>query len=118
MSQIKIDVSSLSPALQTAFSYLNDGNWRNANDCFDLALKSSPLDPYACLGKAMTSACLKTPEELNFCSGDILEDPFFSAALKYAEGDLKNELTQRVVRLNYERQKTQAQRPVIETAQP
>lgn len=118
MSQIKIDVSSLSPALQTAFSYLNEGNWRNANDCFDLALKSSPLDPYACLGKAMTSACLKTPEELNFCSGDILEDPFFSAALKYAEGDLKNELTQMVVRLNYERQKTQAQRPVIETAQP
>ena len=62
MSQIKIDVSTLSPALQTAFSYLAEGNWRNANDCFDLALKSSPLDPYACLGKAMTSACLKTPE--------------------------------------------------------
>ena len=116
MSQIQIDFSSLSPALQTAFSYLAEGNWRNANDCFDLALKASPLDPYACLGKAMTAACLKTPEELSLCTGEILEDPFFSAALKYAEGDLKNDLTQLVVRLNYDRQKAQAQRAAIETA--
>ena len=117
MSQMKIDVSSLSPALQTAFSYLAEGNWRNANDCFDLALKASPLDPYACLGKAMTAACIKTPEELNYCPAEILDDPFFSAALKYAEDDLKNDLTQMVVRLNYDRQKAQAQRPAIETAQ-
>ena len=117
MSQIKIDVASLTPALQTAFSYLSEGNWRNANDCFDLALKSSPLDPYACLGKAMTAACLKTPDELNYCTGEILDEPFFSAALKYAEGDLKNELTQLVVRLNYEKQKAQSQRSAIETTQ-
>ena len=112
---IKLDLSSLSPALQTAYSYLAEGNWRNANDCFDLVLKQSPLDPYACLGKAMTSANVRSAEELSFCQGDVLDDPFFSAALKYAEGDLKNDLTQLVVRLNYDRQKAQPQRSAIET---
>ena len=116
MSGIQIDTSTLSPALQTAYSYLAEGNWRNANDCFDLELKQSPLDPYACLGKAMTANCLKTPEELTCCTAAILEDPFFSAALKYAEEPLKNELTQLVVRLNYERQKAAAPQAAIETA--
>lgn len=116
MSGIQIDTSKLVPALQTAYSYLAEGNWRNANDCFDLELKQSPLDPYACLGKAMTANCLKTPEELNFCTDAILDDPFFSAALKYAEEPLKNELTQLVVRLNYDRQKAAAPQAAIETA--
>ncbi len=115
MAELQIDFSSLSPALQTAFSYLEEGNWRNANDCFDLELKQSPLDPYACLGKAMTACYLKTPEELRYCTGEILENPFFSAALKYAEGDLKDGLTQLVVRLNYDRQRAQSQRPAIDT---
>ena len=114
MSGIQIDVTSLAPALQTAFHYLSEGNWRNASDCFDLALKQSPLDPYACLGKAMAAAYLKTPEELNFCTGEILENPFFSAALKYAEGELKDALTLLVVRLNQERQRTITQTPAIE----
>ena len=115
MSELQIDLKALSPALQTAFGYLAEGNWRNANDCFDLELKQSPLDPYACLGKAMTASYLKTPEELNYCTGEILENPFFSAALKYAEGDLKDQLTQLVVRLNYDRQKAFSQRSAIET---
>jgi tetratricopeptide (TPR) repeat protein len=115
MSELQIDLKSLSPALQTAFSYLAEGNWRNANDCFDLELKQSPLDPYACLGKAMTASYLKTPDELNYCTGEILENPFFSAALKYAEGDLKDQLTQLVVRLNYDRQKAFSQHSAIET---
>ena len=114
MSELHIDVNALSPALQTAYGYLAEGNWRNANDCFDLELKQSPLDPYACLGKAMTACYLKTPDELNFCSSEILENPFFSAALKYADGQLKNDLTLLVVRLNYERQKTLAQKPAID----
>ena len=114
MSGIQIDVTSLAPALQTAFHYLSDGNWRNANDCFDLALKQSPLDPYACLGKSMAAGYLKTPDELNYCTGEILENPFFSAALKYAEGDLKDQLTLLVVRLNQERQRVQTQTPAIE----
>ena len=116
MSEIHIDVTSLPPALQTAYQYLAESNWRNANDCFDLALKQSPLDPYACLGKAMTAGYLRTPEELNYCSDEILDNPFFSAALKYAEGDLKNQLTLLVVKLNYERQKALSLRPAIETA--
>ncbi|MBQ6065945.1 MAG: hypothetical protein IJK89_03910 [Clostridia bacterium] len=116
MSGIQIDTSTLSPTLQTAYSYLAEGNWRNANDCFDLELKQSPLDPFACLGKAMTANCLKTPEELSFCNAAILDDPFFSAALKYAEDPLKNELTQLVVRLNYDRQKAAAPQAAIETA--
>ena len=116
MAELQIDFASLSPALQTAFSYLAEGNWRNANDCFDLELKQSPLEPYACLGKAMTACYLKTPEELKYCTGEILDNPFFSAALKYAEGDLKDGLTQLVVRLNYEKQRAQSQRPAIDTA--
>ena len=115
MPELKIDLKTLPPALQTAFSYLAEGNWRNANDCFDLALKQSPLDPYACLGKAMTACYLKTPEELDFSTDDLLENPFFSAALKYAEGDLKDQLTQLVVRLNYEKQKAQEQGSAIRT---
>ena len=116
MPELKIDLKTLPPALQTAFSYLAEGNWRNANDCFDLALKQSPLDPYACLGKAMTACYLKTPEELDFSTDDLLENPFFSAALKYAEGDLKDQLTQLVVRLNYEKQqKAQQQESAIQT---
>lgn len=114
MSGIQIDVTSLAPALQTAFHYLTEGNWRNASDCFDLALKQSPLDPYACLGKAMAAAYLKTPDELNYCTGEILDNPFFSAALKYAEGELKDALTLLVVRLNYDRQRTLSQTPAIE----
>lgn len=115
MSELQIDLKALSPALQTAFGYLAEGNWRNANDCFDLELKQSPLDPYACLGKAMTASYLKTPDELNYCTGEILDNPFFSAALKYAEGDLKDQLTQLVIRLNYDRQKALSQRSAIET---
>lgn len=114
MSGIQIDVTSLTPALQTAYQYLSEGNWRNASDCFDLALKQSPLEPYACLGKAMAASYLKTPDELNYCTGDILENPFFSAALKYAEGDLKDRLTLLVVRLNQERQRVLTQSPAIE----
>ena len=114
MSGIQIDVTSLAPALQTAFHYLSEGNWRNANDCFDLALKQSPLDPHACLGKAMAAGYLKTPDELNYSTGEILDNPFFSAALKYAEGDLKNQLTLLVVRLNQERQRVLTQTPAFE----
>ena len=114
MSEIHIDIGSLGPGLQTAYGYLAEGNWRNANDCFDLVLKQSPLDPYACLGKAMTDSGLKTPDELNYCSDEILENPFFSAALKYADGQLKNDLALLVVRMNYDRQKVLAQKPAIE----
>ena len=114
MSEIHIDIGSLSPGLQTAYAYLAEGNWRNANDCFDLVLKQTPLDPYACLGKAMTACSLKTPDELNFCPDEILENPFFSAALKYADGQLKNDLALHVVRMNYDRQKVLAQKPAIE----
>ena len=114
MSEIHIDIGSLSPGLQTAYGYLAEGNWRNANDCFDLVLKQTPLDPYACLGKAMTASNLKTPDELNYCPDEILENPFFSAALKYADGQLKDDLTLHVVRMNYDRQKVLAQKPAIE----
>ena len=101
MADVNIDIRSLSPALQTAYGYLEAGNWRSANDCFDLELKKTPLDPYVCLGKAMTAEYLKTPEELSYCTPAILENPFFSAALKYAEGTLKSQLTLLVVKLNY-----------------
>ena len=114
MSELHIDIGSLPAGLQTAYGYLAEGNWRNANDCFDLVLKQTPLDPYACLGKAMTACCLKTPDELNYCSDEILENPFFSAALKYADGQLKSDLTLHVVRMNYDRQKVLAQKPAID----
>lgn len=78
--------------LKRAFMFLEDGNWRSANEYCEKVLDQEPECAQAYLGKLMAKFKVKEQEELKDCSKPFDEDVNYIKVIRFADDSLKNML--------------------------
>ena len=84
--------ASVAPLLKRAFMFLEDSEWRKADDFCEQVLNLSPENAQAYLGKLMAELRVRTKEELKNC-----EEPFdsrnsYQKILRFADDGLIKDL--------------------------
>ncbi len=80
------------PLLKRAFMYLEDGDWKSADEYCERVLDMDPENAEAYLGKLMAHRKAKERIDLNHQSDDMDKDPDFRKAVRFANADMKAEL--------------------------
>lgn len=103
-------VASVESFLKRAFMFLEDGDWKNADDYCEKVLDINPECAEAYVGKLLVELKLKTRKHLPNYKNSLTQSSWYHKALRFGDENLKNELTQydkmiveRINRLNRER---------------
>lgn len=78
--------------LKRAFLFLEDGEWDRAWLYAESALDYDPENATAYLAELLVVLQLRSPEELGSCKADLSRQRLFNRALKFADGDLRQQL--------------------------
>ncbi len=84
--------ADVAPLLKRAFMYLEDGNWKSANEYCERVLDINPENAQAYLGKLMSELRCRDESDLRDC-----EEPFdgrnsYQKAVRFGDEKLKSEL--------------------------
>lgn len=84
--------TDVAPLLKRAFMYLEDGNWKSANEYCERVLDINPENAQAYLGKLMSELQCRDESDLRDC-----EEPFdgrnsYQKAVRFGDEKLKSEL--------------------------
>lgn len=80
------------PFLKRIEIFLEDGNWKSADEYCERVLDMEPECAQAYLYKLMVSLKIKKIENLAHCDPDFEENLFYLRAMKYADSDLSSKL--------------------------
>lgn len=81
------------PLLRRAMLYLEDEEWRNADEACERVLDEEPENPYAYVLKLMVELRVRGEKELRDYPNPIDNDRMFQKALKFADPELREQLT-------------------------
>ncbi len=84
--------ASTQPLLKRAFMFLEDGNWKEADEYCERVLDIDPECAEAYLGKLMAELKVRKREELKDCEKSIAEDSNYNKAIRYGDEKLRQEL--------------------------
>lgn len=88
--------NSVSPLLKRAFLFLEDGDWRSADEYCEKVLDTEPENAEAYLGKLMAELQIHTRPKLKECITSFADNGNYQKALRFADDTLKAELTEYV----------------------
>lgn len=91
-SQAEETESKIEPLIKRAFLFLEDGNWKSANEYCEKILDIDPEYAPAYLCKLMIEYRAKKPEYLSNLSVDFSRSGNYQKALRYGDETLKTEL--------------------------
>ena len=79
--------------LKRVFIFLEDGDWSNANTYCEKVLDIDPENAMAYMGKLMANHRVRNENELKALAVDFTGENHFLKAVRYADVDLKNRLS-------------------------
>jgi tetratricopeptide (TPR) repeat protein len=85
--------SNAAPLLKRAFIFLEDGNWREANEYFEKVLDMEPENAKAYLGKLMAEIKVSKQENLKDCAQPFEDNGNYQKILRFGDDALKEELS-------------------------
>lgn len=86
--------ASTAPLLKRAFMFLEDGDWRSANEYCEKALDIDPECAEAYLGKLMAELKVKKQEELKDLTEPFDENVNYKKIIRFADQELVNTLSE------------------------
>ncbi|MGN0604938.1 MAG: TIR domain-containing protein [Oscillospiraceae bacterium] len=84
--------SNVEPILKRMFMFLEDGDWASANEYSEKVLDIEPECADAYLGKLMSEMKIHKREDMKKSIVPFDDNANYQKALRFAQGDLKNEL--------------------------
>lgn len=84
--------SNIEPLLKRVFMFLEDGEWRSANEYCERVLDIDPENAKAYLGKSMAELHANKLSGLKNCEKDISNNNSFKKAMRFADEKLRNTL--------------------------
>jgi hypothetical protein len=93
MVQKEIDISiGIDALIENGFFYLEEHQWKRAEEYFEKAIEISPRNPYPYIGKLLVTHKLPTMDSLPECPIDFRKTNNFKTALRYADKNLNAKL--------------------------
>ena len=86
---IKINTDNM---VKRAFIFLEDQNWKNADEYFEKVLDEEPENAKAYLGKMMIQLHVKREEDLLNLAEPLEDNSFYNKIIRYADDELKEKL--------------------------
>ncbi len=100
--------ANVAPLLKRVFMFLEDANWKEANEYCEKVLDQDPENAQAYLGKLMAELKVRKPEQLADCEMPFDENSNYQKILRFGSEELKNTITGYVDYINkrteYDRQ--------------
>lgn len=90
INNVNVTTESL---LKRAFIFLEDEEWEKADAYFESVLDQDPENPEAYIGKLMVNLKVNKKENLAKCKTSFENNSNYIKAIKFADNNLKNELT-------------------------
>ena len=90
-SAVSVNASAI---LRRAFMFLEDGDFKSADEYCEKVLDLDPETAEAYLGKLMAELKIKTKEQLMFCKEPFDDNINYKKAIRFGSDALKNELTE------------------------
>ena len=87
---IENNTNNVESLLKRAFMFLEDGNWKSADEYCEKVLDQNPENANAYLGKLMSEFHARTQQELTKIVNIPCNNDNFQKALKYADDNLKD----------------------------
>ncbi len=87
------DNTNASPLLKRAFMFLEDKNWREADEYCEKVLDLDPENAEAYLGKLMAELQASKQEDLADCEESFEQNNNYQKAVRFGDGKLKKALT-------------------------
>ena len=91
--QQSAETTKVQAMLERAFLFLEDGDWKAAEEYCEKALDIDPKCAEAYLGKLMVVLRVKKQEELANCAEPFDENPNYQKAIRFADDELRATLT-------------------------
>ncbi len=92
--------ANIAPLLKRAFMFLEDGDWKSANEYCEKVLDIDPECGEAYLGKLMAELKVRKQESLKELSAPFDGSGNYQKVIRFANEKLKNELTKYVNHIN------------------
>ena len=92
--------SSVAPLLKRAFMFLEDGNWKDADEYCEKVLDQEPENAQAYLGKLMAECNAHKRERLANCPKPFDGSNNYKKAVRFGDEQLENELNGYIVQIN------------------
>lgn len=93
-------VANTAPLLKRAFMFLEDGDWRSADEYCEKVLDADPENAQAYLGKLMAEMRIRRQEELADCSEPFDKNGNYQKALRFADEQLAGTLNRYIAHIN------------------
>jgi tetratricopeptide (TPR) repeat protein len=84
--------STVAPSLKRAYIFLEDKNWKSADEYFEKVLDIDPENAQAYLGKMLSALHISKKEDLKNCEVPFDVEIDYKRVIRYGDDDLKNEL--------------------------
>lgn len=84
--------TDIAPLLKRAFIFLEDGNWKDADEYFERVLDLDPENAQAYLGKLMADLKIKKQEFLGEYEAGFENNPNYNKIRRYADKSLNDKL--------------------------
>lgn len=92
--------TDIAPLLKRAFIFLEDGNWKDADEYCERVLDLDPENAEAYLGKLMAEQRVKKQDKLNDCDAPFDNSDNYQKAVRFADEKLKAALTGYIEHIN------------------
>ena len=96
---------NIAPLLKRAFMFLEDGDWKSANEYCEKVLDQDPENAQAYLGKLMAECHVRQMDGLKDCANPFDQSGNYQKALRFADEDLKETLTGYIAHINIRNEK-------------
>jgi hypothetical protein len=83
---------NIAPLLKRVFMFLEDGNWRDADEYCEKVLDQDPENPQAYLGKLMAELKVRKQDDLQNCEKPFDGSNYYQKALRFANQTLADQL--------------------------
>ena len=90
---VPASATNTTPLLKRAFIFLEDADWKNANEYCEKVLDIDPEDAQAYLGKLMAELKVKKQEDLKNCEKTFDDRNNYQKAIRFGDDKLKTTLT-------------------------
>lgn len=84
--------ANVAPILKRAFIFLEDSDWKSADEYCEKVLDNDPENAVAYLGKLMAELCVQKKEQLRDCISPFDTNNNYQKVLRYGNKDLQAEM--------------------------
>lgn len=98
-------VANAAPLLRRAFIFLEDADWKSADEYCEKVLDIDPENAFAYLGKLMAELKVKSQESLKHCAEPFDKSSNYQKVVRFADEKLKAELSGYIEHINVRNEK-------------